>query len=189
MNKSDLKDGMMLRLRNNNIYSLLHGYLLELKSDDSYKIIASMEDYDDEFKNCNVSLDDSSVLDVMKVYDKDMNELWESKKEIDWNKVPLGTKVLYSYDNEDWFKGYYLNYLPESTKSHYVLNLNRTSSHSSMYCILIEDKKEEIETDELLDDHQDYCDVIRYTDECTHYSNCSTCRLDYILSNYNITRK
>lgn len=146
MNKSDLKDGMMLRLRNNNIYSLLHGNLLELSLDDTYKIVASIYDYDDEFKNFNVNVFDNYEMDVVRIYDKDMNELWE-RYEVDWSKVPTGTKVMVKFNYEDTYKegifigvsdnGRFLTY----DKSAGILHWN--------YCVLVEESKEEITCNEL----------------------------------------
>lgn len=186
MNKSDLKDGMMLKLRNNNIYSLLHGYLLELSLDDTYKIIASMDDYNDEFKNCNSNLDDSSVLDVMKIYDKDMNELW-LYEEVCWSNIPFGTKVVVSNDN--FFTEEVMYFINKSGDDYFVVDLDRDEIGYFKYCELLEDPEEEIGLVDVLSDMDKNCDKINKDGECDKYDNCDICKVSYILNNYDVKRK
>ena len=138
MNKNDLKDGMMLTLRNNNIYSLLHGNLLELKLDNNYKIIASLEcDYNNELMNCNVNLGDSSILDIMKVYDKDLNVLWK-RKEVEWSKVPFGTKVICWNDVSNKFEGRFLGYDDNPDGNKYIVFVSVDRVTDWEYCELVE---------------------------------------------------
>lgn len=185
MNKSDLKDGMMLKLRDNNIYSLLHGYLLELSLNDTYKIIASVDDYDDEFINCNSNLDNKSVMDIMKIYDKDMNALWEREK-IDWNKVKVGTKVLASDNNIDWHEYLFIKY--DTNNGDYKFKCMFPESkliHNWKYCKLVEEQKEEVTIDNINEEMAIYC--FGHSDNCNYL--CGICATKYILNNYNVTRK
>lgn len=185
MNKSDLKDGMMLKLRDDNIYSLLHGYLLELSLNDTYRIIALVDDYNDEFINCNSNLDDKSVMDIMKIYDKDMNVLWE-REEFDWSKVPLGAKVLASDNKIDWYERLFIKC--SDYDNEYKFKCIESKSNiirNWKYCKLAEESKEEVSFNDIDDDLELHCK--KHIKSC--HQICRMCSTNYILSNYNVTRK
>lgn len=191
MNKSDLKDGMMLRLRNNNIYSLLHGYLLELSLNDTYKIIASMDDYTYELENFNDDLEVNYSFDVVKIYDKDMNKLWE-RYEVDWDKVPTGTKVMVKFNYRDTYKegifigvsdnGRFLTY----DKSAGILHWN--------YCVLVEESKEKITYKDLNKEVDKICKKYYMENKtckgCLAYNSNGLCNRGHIADNkFIITRR
>lgn len=182
MNKSDLKDGMMLKLRNDNMYSLLHGYLLELTLNDTYKIIASMDDYDDEFNNLVTILSKPFVKDIMKIYDKDMNVLWE-RKDVDWSKVEVGTKVMVKFNfDEEYQEG---TFICINDNGKFLTYDKRAGILHWKYCKLAEEQKEEVTIDDINED------IVRYCHKNSDYCNrlCGLCTTKYILNNYNITRK
>lgn len=181
MNKRDLRDGMMLKLRNNNIYSLLHGNLLELKVNNNYKIIASMHDYNDKFENCNINLDDPSILDVMNIYDKDLELLWE-RKGVNWDKVPFGTKVACWNDINNKFEGRFLGYNDGTNVYAVFVSVDRVTDWK--YCELVEEVK--IYEDELAQKLDDDCEDKRKSCGST---DCKVCSARFILENYNVTRK
>lgn len=205
MNKSDLKDGMMLKLRNDNMYSLLHGYLLELSLNDTYKIIASMDDYNDEFENCNSNLDDKSVMDVMKIYDKDMNVLWE-REEVDWSKVPKDTKVLVSNgerDDIDFEESFVRRYFAKYENGIFYTYAQGTDIWTSEsycytlvpwdYCKLVEEPeeeatKEEINENELRKILGIECSYIQGSGRCLDQT-CTSCISRIILSKFNMIPK
>lgn len=185
MKKSDLKDGMMLKLRDDNMYSMLHGYLLELSLDDTYKIIASMDDYDDEFNNLATILSNPSIMDVMKIYDKDMNVLWE-REEVDWSEVKVGTKVLMSDSKINWFNGIFLkktDFIDDGVRFKVANNSGLVEEWK--YCKLVEEQKEEVTTDDIKEEMATYCHG--NSDNCNYL--CGICATKYILNNYNVTRK
>lgn len=149
MNKSDLKDGMVVELRN--------GEKRVIWGKDLYEIFAlklsvcnCLNNYNDDLNH--TCTDDKRNLDIMKVsYGDEL--LWER---VDWSKVPVGAKVLYSYDDKEWFEGYYLNYFPKNVKPHYILNLKRNISSDFIYCKLAEEPKEEVTAEELNNNWNEY---------------------------------
>lgn len=181
MNKRDLRDGMMLKLRNNNIYSLLHGNLLELKVNNNYKIIASMHDYNDKFENCNINLDDPSILDVTNIYDKDLELLWE-REEVDWSKVPFGTKVVCWNDDNRKYEGKFLGYDANGIHK-YIIFVDVEHITDWKNCELVEELTEVTE-DEIYEKYDEYV----YSSECKEDGFPKSVG-EFILENYNITRK
>lgn len=195
MNKSDLKDGMILKLRDNNVYSLLHGYLLELSLNDTYKIIASIDDYDDEFINCNVSLDDSSVLDIIKIYDKDLKLLLWERKEVDWSKVPFGTKVVcWNEDDTVEYEGKFLEYDEKQILYKYQVYVKGYTEHLYKYCKLEEDQKEEVTYNGMMKSIDKICDKNYKKNKtccgCIAFNSNGLCNRSVIAdANFTITRK
>lgn len=122
------------------------------------------------------------------------NELLWKREEIDWDEVPVGTKVLYSYDNKEWFEGYYLNYFPKNIKPHYILNLKRNVSSDLIYCKLVEEPKEEVTISEIEEEFHKVCKFNESEYACEkckfkNGNNDSGCVTSIILSKYNVTRK
>lgn len=106
MKKSDLKDGMIVEYRNGLRRLVLGDKLLGEHGN------ANIEEYDEELKY----IDGESTLDIVKVYtvesslcvaigsiflNKHINLIWERVKEIDWAKVPFGTKVIVTDHKEE----------------------------------------------------------------------------------------
>ena len=106
MKKSDLKDGMIVEYRNGLRRLVLGDKLLGEHGN------ANIEEYDEGLKY----IDGESALDIVKVYtvesslcvtigsiflNKHLNLIWERVKEIDWAKVPFGTKVIVTDHKEE----------------------------------------------------------------------------------------
>lgn len=106
MKKSDLKDGMIVEYRNGLRRLVLGDKLLGEHGN------ANIEEFDEELKY----IDGESTLDIVKVYtvesslcvaigsiflNKHLNLIWERVKEIDWAKVPFGTKVIVTDHKEE----------------------------------------------------------------------------------------
>lgn len=101
MNKSDLKDGMYVKLSDGSIREYYKGYFMGVE----YNELGYIDFYDIDLKH-----NTESELDIMKVFDEDNNTIWERGKEVDWSKVPKDTKVLVSHDGKQWFKRYFFKY-------------------------------------------------------------------------------
>ncbi|MGL4850911.1 MAG: hypothetical protein ACRC28_18650 [Clostridium sp.] len=96
MKKSDLKSGMIVELRDGTNMVLIGDRFI---GEASYLSISNMQD--------NLTCGTTGVFkscDIMKVYNSEIcyfhsvnthkkSLLWEREKEIDWSKVPIGTKV------------------------------------------------------------------------------------------------
>lgn len=155
MNKKDLKDGMIVRLRNGICYCILHNDILKKDEEEGkYEIIMNLNKYNDD-----MTFDKDEILDIMKVYDFNMKILWK-RKEIDWSKVPHDTKVLVAiinYENdEEWTKRYFESYNPEDEYPFRTYIAGQTSwtsegEHSKWkYCKLAEGEYERLQNEGIL---------------------------------------
>ncbi|HAT4343464.1 TPA: hypothetical protein I9085_002434 [Clostridium perfringens] len=119
MKKSDLKDGMIVET-GENLYLVygdkflsLNGYMEFNDYDENLKI------KDEEFEKYNINFvykTECWGLGLKDLLSKTtaLKLIWERKKEIDWSKVPFGTKVITSdcsdfegaLENEYIFVGY-----------------------------------------------------------------------------------
>ena len=89
MNKSDLKDGMVVTIRGGQQCILIERNLFK----NNFTLNSTLFDYNEDLthkKNKN--------NDIVKVFDiGKLKELWK-REEVDWDKVPVGTKVKVSDD-------------------------------------------------------------------------------------------
>lgn len=155
MNKKYLKDGMIVRLRNNICYCILHNDILIKDEDEGrYEIITSLNKYNDDMKS-----NEDEILDIMKVYDSNMKILWK-RKEIDWSKVPFDTKVFVTNTNtendKEWVKRYFESYNPKYKYPFYTYVAGQTSWSSEgehgrwKYCKLAEGEYERLQNEGIL---------------------------------------
>ena len=109
MRKQDLKDGMVVELRNGERNIILNGKVM------SFISFTSLDGYNNDLTDKN-----TSRLDIVKVFSSDIdilndiktvsNVIWERKKEVDWSKVPIGTKVICWDDCDKKYEGIFLRY-------------------------------------------------------------------------------
>lgn len=186
MNKSDLKDGMVVELRN--------GGKRVVWGKDLYEIHALKLTVVNCINNYNNDLyytftDSKRNLDIMKVsYGDEL--LWE-RKEIDWSKMPIGIKVLVR-DNleEEWKEAIFVD---ESEEGKFITydRYNHMQEYWN-YCKLAEGPKEEVEVvslEELENKYESFEDV--ECNECRYckYEKFNVCEFAWLLDNYNVTRK
>lgn len=187
MNKSDLQDGYGIGLRKYNRCGdaeYYKGYIIDFQTE---QMISLGVDYNDDLTH---KYDED--LDIMAVYDdKESKCLW-NREEIDWSKVPLGTKVIcYDFENEK-FEGIYLGYESKIFTYPfrvYVSNINETRwSH----CELIKDICDETLLKECIKNFDKFCTRTKLCDECEYGKYLSiedACSIRFVFENYNVTRK
>lgn len=175
MNKSDLKNGMHVKLRNGSIREYYKGYFIGVE----YNELGYIDFYDIDLKH-----NTESELDIMEVFDEDNNTIWE-REEVDWSKVPVGTKVLVSANEIDWFTSYFIKKLsPIEDTNFYVINI-KGELNEWEYCKLAEEPKEEVTFYDVNKKMDSYCE--KNNKSCDQA--CGPCVTKYILANYNLTRK
>ena len=194
MNKNDLKNGMTLILRGegekyivkNKIFSEdKEGCMLELYSDLKTWLLT----FDDDLKKINRVY---KHFDIMKVLDCDNNVIWE-RKEIDWTKVPVNTKVLVrdSKDGE-WYKRYFAEYKDGMFYAFYNGGTSWSMSGKTSWreYKLAEEPKEEITVSvkDLFKAFEAMC-KFNSCSSCDYNSDDETCGFRWISDNYNITKK
>ncbi|WP_349406423.1 hypothetical protein [Clostridium perfringens] len=156
MKKSDLKDGMIVEYRNGLRRLVLGDKLLGEHGN------ANIEEYDEELKY----IDGESTLDIVKVYtvesslcvaigsiflNKHLNLIWERVKEIDWAKVPFGTKVIVTDHKEELNEDcgeyvMFVGYNPKlETYPFIVTHSEKDYVSSYAYCMI--DPEQEIKED------------------------------------------
>lgn len=152
MNKSDLKDGYAVDLRAGYRRVVLFDELL-IYSNGSYEIASNLiEKYRDDLSHRS-----DSNLDVMKIYDKDMDVLWE-REEVDWRSVPFGTKVRCWNDANRKFEGRFLGYDDNPDGCKYIVFVSTDRLTDWEYCELVEDPKEEVTYREMMTSVHKRCD-------------------------------
>lgn len=175
MNKSALKNGMHVKLRDGSIREYYKGYFIGVE----YNELGCIDFYDIDLKH-----NTESELDIMKVFDEDNNTIWE-REEVDWSKVPVGTKVLVKFDYDDEYKEEI--FLCSNGYGDY-LTYNRTAGLQHWkYCKLPEEPKEEVTFYDIEEGMNQYCHDQNEDRICQQ--ECDTCGIKYILANYNLTRK
>lgn len=180
MNKSDLKNGMHVKLRNGSIREYYKGYFIGVE----YNELGYIDFYDIDLKH-----NTESELDIMKVFDEDNNTIWERGKEVDWSKVPVGTKVKVSDDEIEWFNAYFIKKLSPIADFHVINAEGKLSDWS--YCKLAEEPKEEVTVGKLETGLKQFCakKIYDYHGNCDCKYGEKSCEFKWLLDNYNVTRK
>lgn len=179
MNKSDLKDGMIIKARNGEELYLLHGKLLK-KDVNIYITVAKLYDYDYHLIND----EDMNEYDIMKVFDAQNNLLWE-RKEVDWNKIPFGTRVRCWNNEYESYEGRLLKYSPDRDYPFMLYYINNDVS-SFKYCELIEDI-EQISYSDMRKERQEQCN--KYEIDCMGCKYRTKECDEWFDDNFIITRK
>lgn len=175
MQKSDLKDGMVVTIRGGQQCILIERNLFK----NNFTLNSTLFDYNEDLthkKNKN--------NDIVKVFDiGKLKELWK-REEIDWNKVPVGTKVLVKFDYDDKYKEEI--FLCSNGDGDY-LTYNRTVGLQRWnYCKLAEQAKE-VTKEELKKEYLDFMEPEANGYECNEEE--IECLTEWILDYYNVTRK
>ena len=179
MNKSDLKDGMVVTLRHGEECLIVNDMLIK----NNFRFNMFLEEYNEDLTHKK-----SKNRDIVKVQDFNKESvLWERGKEVDWSKVPVGTKVKVSDDEIEWFNAYFIKKLsPIEDTNFYVINAEGKLSDWA-YCKLEEKPKEEVTFYDIEKEMNQYCHDQNEDRICQQ--ECDTCGIKYILANYNLTRK
>ena len=122
MEKSDLKNGMIVRLRNNSLYMVFENVLIN--NGESW---SPLKDYENnlEFKYPGSIGRELDIIEVYKERTKcdlrvikwfesieDEEPIWRKEEEEKWGKVPEWTKVqVRDEDDEEWRNAYFLGYI------------------------------------------------------------------------------
>jgi len=178
MNKSDFKNGMHVKLRDGSLREYYKGYFIGVE----YKEHSYIDFYDIDLKN-----NQNDRLDIVKVFNENNNTIWK-REEIDWSKVPVGTKVLVSDNENNWYEHLFIDYeinLNDEIIKFKAIDIKSKQIHSWKYCKLAEEPKEEVTSDDIGKEMKSYCK--KHNKSCDRI--CEICTVRYILDNYNITRK
>jgi len=187
MKKSDLKDGMVVENRSGNRFIVVGNAVMGTKN------WYSMDDFDE-----NLNVLNYKNLDICKVYKKfessldhvlggiESNLIWK-REEVDWNKVPAGTKVLVSDNCGEEHVGYFINIISAEYFKFHAL-INKGNLYESCYwenCKLLEEPKKEVTFDDIDKKMRFYC--TNHIKSCNQA--CDICVAKNILENYNVTIK
>lgn len=116
--------------------------------------------------------------------------IWEREREIDWSKVPVGTKVAVSDNGVNWYDAIFIDYMSNENINDGKLyfkfaDVKSKQVHFWNYCKLAEETKEEVTFDDIDKKLDFYC--INHNKICDQA--CGPCVTKNILENYNVTRK
>ena len=190
MKVEDLKNGMSYKNRNGEMFYIINDKVF-VKSDVitlryCRELYQELVYYDEDFK-CS----SNKKWDIMEIYDTNNKLIWE-RKEIDWSKIPIDTKILVrNSQDQQWKQRYFAKY---EDKIVYAFENGATSWSVSTWdniipweeAKLVEDKKmENIDIEKINNQYEKYCKS-RGCPICKYYGKLS-CRFAWLLDNYNVT--
>ena len=132
MNKSDLKNGMIVVLRRG-VTRVIIGKCLV---DDDVNICNILENYNDDLTHMN----NCKSEDIMKIIYGD-EVIWERR--VDWKNIPFGTKVRVWEDEDDKLVGRFLAYDEDDEDVPFLVFIeSEREMHWFEYCEIIEEENE-----------------------------------------------
>lgn len=195
MRLEDLKNGMSYKNRDDEIFYIINDKVF-VKADIitlryHRELYQELEYYDEDFKWSS-----NKKWDIMEIYDCDNKLIWK-RKEIDWSKIPVDTKVLVKNDeNGEWNKRYFAGFIngEVTTFSNGMTSWSTSRPNNPIlvswkYAKLVENKKVKNENIEDIENQfAEYCKGKRCATECGYYGSLS-CILAWVLNNYNVSPK
>ena len=195
MRLEDLKNGMSYKNRDDEIFYIINDKVF-VKADIitlryHRELYQELEYYDEDFKWSS-----NKKWDIMEIYDCDNKLIWK-RKEIDWSKIPVDTKVLVKNDeNGEWNKRYFAGFIngEVTTFSNGMTSWSTSRPNNPIlvswkYAKLVENKKVKNENIEDIENQfAEYCKGKRCATECDYYGSLS-CILAWVLDNYNVSPK
>ena len=191
MHKSELRNGMSLKMRNTYKFLILNSEIY-LETIDGYEYSNKLNHFLSSYNNDMTNLDDDKY-DIIEVYNIDGKLIWE-RDEIDWSKVPKDTKVLVKNKTDKlWYPRYFVEY----KNGKYNTYINGSTSWSTDdfpeewdYCKLAEEQKEEITLEEFIQEHNELHKSCDWNCKACKYNGWrADCMLCWILDNYKVIRK
>ena len=132
MNKSDLKNGMIVTLRRG-VKRVIIGKCLV---DDDVNICNILENYNNDLTHMN----NCKSEDIMKIIYGD-EVIWERR--VDWKNIPFGTKVRVWEDEDDKLVGRFLAYDEDDEDVPFLVFIeSEREMHWFEYCEIIEEENE-----------------------------------------------
>lgn len=195
MNKSDLKNGMIIVIRDNLKLIIKNNKIHRYKQGNailSKLICCNLEDYLEEY-NDNLEHKESFSDDIMKIYDINGNLIWE-RKEIDWSKIPVNTKIwVNDFKDNNWIPRHFAKY---ENGMVFAYDYGRTSwscgDESPLgwdYAKLAEEPKEKphITWDYIMAKFEKLCK--EQNCDCTYcdyeeYTSINDCKIEWIKDNF-----
>lgn len=195
MRLEDLKNGMSYKNRDDEIFYIINDKVF-VKADIitlryHRELYQELEYYDEDFKWSS-----NKKWDIMEIYDCDNKLIWK-RKEIDWSKIPVDTKILVKNDeNGEWNKRYFAGFIngEVTTFSNGMTSWSTSRPNNPIlvswkYAKLVENKKVKNENIEDIENQfAEYCKGKRCATECGYYGSLS-CILAWVLDNYNVSPK
>ena len=191
MHKRELRNGMSLKMRNTYKFLILNSEIY-LETIDGYEYSNKLNHFLSSYNNDMTNLDDDKY-DIIEVYNIDGKLIWE-RDEIDWSKVPKDTKVLVKNKTDKlWYPRYFVEY--KNGKYNTYINGSTSWSPDDFpeewdYCKLVEEQKEEITLEELIQEHNELHKSCDWNCKACKYNGWrADCMLCWILDNYKVIRK
>lgn len=193
MKKNELKDGMLLELRDGDRFILVNNLML---GNTWYDLNSYNSDLTDA---CNRKYDIVKIYEIFAGYSINhilipntvdgIKLLWE-RKEVDWSKVAFGTKVkVWDFVGDEICEGKFIRCNDSEDLYKFDVFVEDEESMSWRNCELIEDADKEIPTYGEIDiKFENYCRG--QVDGCSKCEiRAENCEIEYILKNYNVTKK
>lgn len=201
LKKSDLKDGMKVKLREGRymfalvsrglLYSVPEPEVMEGMTYDGY---LELKSYTDDLLHSAEEDFIEKDFDMMEIYDTQDNLIWQR---VNWNELSFGTEVI-CWDNKNGkYRGRFLEYIPNCIKPFRVyIEGSKPPQTAWDYCELAEEvqETEDLTVSQLEDGFRDMCRKYKKCEDCNYENerkdgDIDYCKWRYLLDNYNVTRK
>lgn len=182
MKKSDLINGTIVVFRHGGESLVVDNNLISR----DFNFSRTLDDFNEDLTNKVNSLHD--IVKIIKIGTPN-HILWE-RKEIDWSKVPFGTKVIcWDFDGETPHEGRFIRYRGYESIHKFEVLVEDDIDICWKYCKLVEEPEREVTYKELENKYNDFEDVECEECGCCKYKESNVCEFAWILNNYNVTRK
>lgn len=181
MKKDDLKNGYRVELSNMSKgwnYYFLEGSIIkkngEITEGTSYVV-------PDDLNNPLKVRSENSKTSILSVFNHEDVEIW---RKIEWDKVPIKTKVLFRDTGcEVWKEGYFVKFRNNVEYPYYVMYENMEDIKPYRHCKLVEIPPTK---NSILDEFKN-----EYCEECVDSKGevCANCLLDWVSEKYDFIRK
>lgn len=178
MKLQNLENGMIVTLRYGNECLLVDDKLIA----NNFRLHNKLDNYND-----NLTSKGNEQYDIVKVQSfNKVDTLWE-RKEVDWSKVPFGTKVrVWYYSCNEKLEGRFIRYKDYEDTHKFEVFVEGKDHIDWAECELVE--MEDTPTSNEIDKgHTEHCNQQDGCRECKYKSE--RCVIGYILENYNVSKK
>lgn len=194
MQKSDLKNGMIVEISNGDRFIVIDNFILgntwnnlnSYNEDLTEKCIDKCDIVKVYEVTCGRTLD--NILKPNESFGVKL--IWE-REEIDWSKIPFGTRIRVWDNSDEKFEARFMTYVEGNGKHYRVWLEEAKHPWDFKHCELVEEPKEEKEVtyEEIAGEYNKYCHSKEPICEECNYTETEDCAIAYVVDNFNVTRK
>lgn len=195
MQKSEITNGMLFELRTGSTYYVVEGMVYIKTIEHTLVPCETLDNFLETYEN-DLTSNNSSVLDIVKVFDNGGKMIW-NMDQVDWSKIPVDTKVLVSNSkNGKWDRRYFAGFINGEVTT-FSNGMTSWSTSRPNNPILVSWKyaklapKKTTINKEIDDEFRTYCHETSCSkcDYSLSKNNGCNCRFSWLVDNYNLYKK